>query len=195
MSRDAKGNAWSLILATAYVVVGVVLWVVAYQLDQDRSRAALIGAAGAFSVGGAAVLGAWFNGWREGRLRQAQQDRQDRKEAYVRLLGSLADYGDACKSVLGYKQIAETPAPKGREGAVEKAKGELLLAYERARAVRGVLLQNFAAVELIPSAPVAQAVTDLRAAIDRAPEGEVVVDASMSTEFLTQTRRELGYGS
>ena len=107
MSRKVLPDVLSALLLVVYVGISAILWVVAYDQDEDKSRAALIGVAGAFTVGGAAVVGGWFNAWRTSRLQQAREGKQRKLDVYVSVLAALADYGRVCDEVMKYLGVVQ----------------------------------------------------------------------------------------
>jgi hypothetical protein len=193
VSTGVKATAWSVVLLTAYVGGSIIMWRVAFNLGEDRSRAAMIGAASAFSTAGAAVLGGWFTARRTSRLQQAREDKEKRRDAYVRVLGALADYGRACTDVLDFQKISKSTLPPGEEGETTLllARENLVAAQAHARAVLVGLEQAFAAVDLVATPRVRRAMASLKERIDEAPPGEAVMDDSTSSQFVAEARRDL----
>jgi hypothetical protein len=182
------------VLLVVYVAISVIMWLVAFNLGDDKSRAAMIGAASAFSVGGAAVAGAGFNASRTGRMEQARQDKEKRQDAYARMLGALADYSRACTDVLHYRNVSENPPPSDKDAdrIVALAKEKLVTAQPRASDALLGLRQAFAAVELVATDQVSQAMASLRARIDEAPDGIAMIDDNTSSRFVAEARKDLG---
>jgi hypothetical protein len=192
---------WTVVLPLAYVGVSVVMWVVAFNLDDDKAQAAMIGAASAFSVGGAAVIGGGFNAWRTSRMEQARKEKEQRQDAYVRLLGALADYSRACADVRDYKRTSDeyertSEAPSSSEEdkyLLLLSQQKLVAANEHAREVKLGLEQAFAAVELVATKKVLPAMASLKECIDAAQPGEAIIDRSEWVPFVAKAREELGF--
>jgi hypothetical protein len=193
----ANAKVWTVVLVAAYIAVSVIMWVLAFNLGEDKSRAAMIGAASAFSVGGAAVAGGGFNAWRTGRMEQARKEKEQRQDAYVRMLGALADYTRACADVLHYRNVSENtpPSDKDADRIVALAKEKLVTAQLHASDALLGLRQAFAAVELVATNEVNRAMVSLRARVDESPDGIAMIDDATSSRFVAEARKDLGYNA
>lgn len=186
-------NVLSGALMLLYVAIATVMWVSVSQFEddqEDKSRAAMIGAASAFTAGGAAVAGGWFNGWRTSRLQQARDDKEKRREAYARLLGTLSDYRRASAEVKDFKQIIDKGAAEDVRGLAEE---KLVAAQAHARGALLSLEQAFAGAELVATDAVREAMAPLMHAATDGKPGEASIDESKSSAFVDAARRDLGF--
>lgn len=96
-SRSAR-RAVVFAFFASYLAVAATLWTVAYNTQEDKSRAALIGIAGAVTGGMLAVIGGWFAAWRNG----LEQRRQARSSSYAQVENAVLEYEEHRKSARDY---------------------------------------------------------------------------------------------
>lgn len=174
-----------------YAALVGVLWYIAYNQQDDKSRAALIGAASALTAGLAAVGGSWFTAWRTSQTHRLTEIRTVRRTHYANVLGLLSTYDTYRKQAHGWYEksgqagLSDTARNKSAERSVA--------AFEQADEMRPQIAAALGAADLVAGPEVRTAVAALREAIDSMPSSpdQPVVETPW-VPFHDAVRIELG---
>ena len=166
-------------LAVVLASIIAMLWTVAFKFLDGDSQAAMIGAAGGFTAGAAAVIGAWQGATWSSGLEQLRRDRENRLVAYVRLLGLVVDFDRCCLNIRKSQDIKDglpKLAEKYKEAMTAEqltyhnereilADEELVTAQQAAREIQSPLTAAFLTLELIARSDVRKAASSLEKAL------------------------------
>src|SRR3954447_5471150 len=104
MSPKTRSTVFLALLLVAYISVAVIMWVPAFGLSADKSRAAMAGAASAFSVGGARGARSCVQCFPQQRLTGGAGSQRKSKRGFAGLLTAIRDFELACDEVKFYRR-------------------------------------------------------------------------------------------
>jgi hypothetical protein len=191
VSAKSRDRTALLVLLMVYAALAAALWVVAFDMTADKSRAAMIGAASAFTAAGAAVAGAGFNAARSSALQARRDLDQTRRLTFASLLTALRELQIACTDAAYY--FAKSSDTHASQDARELAEEKLLIALNDAGAKRLALAQVYDSARLVStSGTQAEALSFIGPLLTSTDITSITVDDSQVSALIERVRRDLG---
>jgi len=179
-------------MTVAYLAIASAMWVIAFSIADQQPRAAMIGAASAFTAAGAGVIGGLYSAGRGNALQRERELDAIKREAFVQTIIAIDELSSALEDKKVYKAAMEDNAhPEVQQSAKDKWVPCLQDVEKR----RDVLLRAVLRVRLICKHHLRN---DLEAFADNlrgTTAAELAIDDSTTTSIEDRMRAELGVTS